>query len=225
MANENVNPTPAQQPPGQAPQQQPAAQPPAQTAQPLAQAQPPAQQPPPLAPPSASLAALSAPEEIEVALPKDANVDPEEISDFKAAAKKVGLSKAQAQAMVDFSLSRREKATAKAAEINRSQWENWRKGHVAALKADPEFGADYDGNKAIAQKPLAVYGDPELARELAAMGLENHPRLTKFLHKIGKAMSEDKTPRQPPVPPGQTDENEALYIRYPSMRPTKANSE
>lgn len=203
-----------QQPPGQVPpaQQPPAATPPAAAAPPPAPQQPPA----PLNVPPVPPAPQPVPEEISVTFPQGTEVDPEVLKEFKTIMGNPKLSGSQrAQQVVDLQLRQAQTANKKYQDSVAA----WRRSNEEALKKDPEFGANFEANKAIAQRPLAKYGDPDLARELAVMGLENHPRLTKFLHKIGAAMGEDKTPTKPPAPGSAEDENEALYRRYPTMRP------
>ena len=192
--------TTEQQPTGQAPAATPAAPAVPAVQAPAPQNLLPASPPPP------------APEEMRLELPAGTDVDPAVLKEFTSMAKESKLSKEQAQAQVNFYL----KLNQKAIDSNRASMAQWAKKNEELLRADPEF-KDFEAAKAIAQKPLAKFGSPELAKALSDTGWQNHPELAKFLHKIGKAMSEDSTPRPAPASQEISDAQTQLRQRYPSM--------
>lgn len=62
---------------------------------------------------------------------------------------------------------------------------------IAATRADPEIGgAKLDENIGIAKKAMKEFGSEALG-ELFNGDIGNHPEITRFLVKVGKALSED----------------------------------
>lgn len=168
----------------------------------------------PPAPPVAPPVPPSGTEDLKLELPQGANVDPKVLDRFREKWTKSSPEK-RAQAVVDFYLELNNETM----QSNRASFDNWRKKNEETLRADPDF-KDYEAAKAVAQRPLAKYGDPELAKAFVESGWENHPGFVKFLHKIGKAMGEDSTRRPPPVSQEIADEQRQLARRYdnPSSR-------
>lgn len=156
---------------------------------------------------------VETPAEVVVKFPEGAVVDPEVLKEFKTVMGDTKLSPSQrAQAVVDMQARMAQQAEKKYAEDTAAI----RRKFEETLKADPEFGKDFEANKVIAQRPLVAFkGGLDFAKDLAARGLENLPSAVKFLHGIGKAMGEDITPHKAPVPPGQiSDEDTNLRQRY-----------
>lgn len=185
-----------QQPPGQVP---PATDP----AKPAQQA----------APDPKPQASIETPAEVVVKFPEGAVVDPEVLKEFKSVMGDAKLSPSQrAQAVVDMQARMAQAAEKKYLEDAAAS----RRKYEETLKADPEFGKDFEANKAIAQRPLTAFkGGLDFAKDMAARGLENLPSAVKFLREVGKAMGEDVTPHKTPVPPGQiSDEDTNLRQRY-----------
>lgn len=121
-------------------------------------------------------------DELGVAWPKDVPVNVEAASKYL---KDLGVSKEQAQKLVDFEADRYRAATKAEATADAA--------NVAALKADKEFGAKYDENMEIARKAVLKHGSPELTERLK----HSDPVLVKFLWKVGQADGEDRTSRAP----------------------------
>jgi len=168
----------------------------------------------PPAPPAPPPPAPSAGDDLKLELPKDAQVDQKVIDRFKERWSKTAPEK-RAQEVVNFYLELNKEAQAS----NRASFDEWRKKNEELLKADPDW-RDFEAAKAVAQRPLAKYATPELAKALAESGWENHPEMAKFLHKIGKAMGEDSTRRPPPVSAEATAQAQEYGRRYdhPSSR-------
>jgi hypothetical protein len=166
------------------------------------------------APPVPSPPAPSADGELKLELPKDAQVDQKVIDRFKERWTKTAPEK-RAQEVVNFYLELNKEAQ----DFNRASFDGWRKKNEELLKADPDW-RDFEAAKAVAQRPLAKYATPELAKALAESGWENHPEMARFLHKIGKAMGEDSTRRPPPVSQEAEAQSQELLRRYdnPSSR-------
>jgi hypothetical protein len=158
--------------------------------------------------------AAAPPAKIEIAVPKDLQIDPKVLEAFKEKAQGVGLTQAQAQGQFDLYVSLQRQATntmqeqAKAREGQR----------LEVLRKDPEFGgANFDSNVVAAQKALVRFGTPELNKEIAALG--NNPALLKVLARVGKTISEDRTVSPPNAPSiaAQKTELDLIKERYPSM--------
>ena len=150
--------------------------------------------------------APAAPEEIKLELPKDAVVDPAVMAKFKDLAKE-GLTPQKA---LDFYLGLQSEAQ----KAGAAQFEAWKASHVAALKADPVFGREYDKNVAIAKSAFARFGSDAMFKDLDGMGLGNYPALIKFAAAVGRAISEDSTHQPRATTPSPAA---SLADRYPSM--------
>lgn len=196
--------TPGQQPPGQTPAPTPPAPPPA----PGASSAAPAPTPTPIPP----LGQTPKAEEFAVTLPAGVNVDPKVLDRFKA--KWTGSPpEKRAQATVDFYVELQNEAL----KANEERVKAYHAENLSKLKADPEFGKNFDANVEIARRPLVKFGDPEFVKELVDSGMMNHPGFAKFLHKIGKGMQEDSTPTPKPLAEADKDDQARLRVRYPSM--------
>ena len=73
-------------------------------------------------------------------------------------------------------------------ERNGEMVEEWKR----KLAADPEIGGKaLKQNLGIGLKALNRFGDAELVQILKESGLEYHPAVVRFFHKVGSAISED----------------------------------
>lgn len=125
-------------------------------------------------------------------MPDGIEVDAASADEFKAIAKELGLSKEGAQKIVALE-AKRVQAQVEAHQKLLTDW-------TAASKADKEFGGDkFDENLAVAKTALDTFGSPELKEMLASSGMGSHPEVVRLMHRIGKAISEDKF-----VKPGAT---------------------
>lgn len=88
-------------------------------------------------------------------------------------------------------------------------------GWKAKLLADPELGGDkLPENRAIVNKTITL-GPPELAELLDKSGMVDHPVVFKWLHGIGKTLSEDRFVAAPSQPNGKPERNVAKAL-YPN---------
>lgn len=130
-----------------------------------------------------------APEAYEdFAAPEGVALDADAVGEFKALAKELNLSQADAQRVVDLGPKMMATWQAKQAEQMSETVAQW----ATDTKADKEIGGDkLDENLAVARKTLDTFGSPELKTLLNESGLGNHPELIRLLTKAGKAISED----------------------------------
>lgn len=161
-----------------------------------------------------------APEEFVPSLPKDVQIDAAALEKYKVLVKEQGLSAKAAQALLDFQLGITQEASKAAAEAQKAAVAAYEADCIKALKADKEFGANFDVNMEIAKKAVVKFGDDALIKELQAMGLGSHPGLVKMFHRIGKAISEDSTTLPRGTGPEVRDAEQQLRERY--NHPTSA---
>jgi hypothetical protein len=95
------------------------------------------------------------------------------------------------------------------------QWVEQQKSWVEDAKADAEFGNDkFDESIAVAVKARDSFGTSEFNEMLDSSGLGNHPEMIRFLHRVGKAISENS------VIVGGTTTSQLTReaVLYPSMQ-------
>lgn len=178
--------------------------------------------PPPPADAAAAPALTIPPEAAKAAEPvKEApKVEPLP-EDFLADVKDLGLDEAKARTAHEVFTKRTaaaEQARIKAEDTAIAQQDaKW----LAESKTDTEIGgAAYDANVKLAQRALAKFGGPDVAKLIHAAGLGNHPGLLKAFVRIGKAMAEDSigntaTPADKGIPSAEA----GLRAAYPTMFP------
>lgn len=133
------------------------------------------------------------------------------IAAFAEFAKGQNLSQEAAQAMLTtLGPAMAKRAQDQAAAIH-AQW-------LADTKADKEIGGDkLDENLAVAKKARDAFATEGFRDFLEQTKLGNHPEMVRFMHRVGKAMSEDSL-----VTPGggtKTPEMSAAQRMYPNMNP------
>lgn len=109
-----------------------------------------------------------------------------DVSWYKEAALKAGLTKEQAKDLADsFILSERTKAESlqKEMELESAAW-------VDSLKK--EFGSAFDKQVEIAKRGVKAFGDDDVVKILNETGLGSHPAVVKMFAKIGRELLEDK---------------------------------
>ena len=152
--------------------------------------------------------AAGAPEEYETFdLPNDFDMNQDTLAEYHAWSKENNLTQEQAQKGVDMV------AQMKQAEMQ--QWVEQQKSWVEDAKADAEFGNDkFDESIAVAVKARDSFGTSEFNEMLDSSGLGNHPEMIRFLHRVGKAISENS------VIVGGTTTSQLTReaVLYPSMQ-------
>jgi len=133
---------------------------------------------------SATEAAPTTPQEIEITVPEGVAADTEVLNEFKTLAKELNLSQADAQRLADLQI----KMTLRQGEEMRAQHVAW----ADAAKTDKEFGGDaFAANLSVAKAALDQFATPELRSLLNVTGLGNHPEVIRAFVRIGKQISED----------------------------------
>lgn len=151
---------------------------------------------PPVAPPAAAPAAAPAAQApaaapapaaevaYEFKAPDGMELDKDAVGAFTTIAKDLKLAPEAAQKVVDIAVGMQQRAV----EAHHAQVAKW----ADETRADKELGGDKLAQTlATAQKALAL-GPPELKQLLKDSGLGNHPVVVRFMHTVGKALSEDK---------------------------------
>ncbi|WP_026601471.1 hypothetical protein [Methylomonas sp. 11b] len=147
-------------------------------------------------------------------LPEGALPDPELMTEYKKAAKEIGLTQEQAQNLAQMGAKMAEKITAQAMAAHEQRVANWE----AETKADPEIGGEQlQANLSVIPPVLKAFGSENLVNFMNETGIGNHPEFVKFFVKVGKAMSEDTLlPGGSTTPGGQKTLAQTLY---PNMNP------
>lgn len=152
--------------------------------------------------------AAGAPEEYGTFdLPDDFDMNQDTLAEYHTFAKENNLTQEQAQRGVDMV------AQMKQAEMQ--QWVEQQKSWVEDAKADAEYGNDkFDESIAVAVKARDSFGTSEFNEMLDSSGLGNHPEMIRFLHRVGKAISENS------VIVGGTTTSQLTReaVLYPSMQ-------
>jgi hypothetical protein len=100
---------------------------------------------------------------------------------FLAQGHKLGLTKAQAQGVMEFY-----------SEYLNQKSQTTKEGYQKVVDDfKKEWGANYERNLAYAEGALRKFGDPELSDFLTNSGLNHHPGIVKMLMKIGESIQED----------------------------------
>lgn len=120
-------------------------------------------------------------------IPKDISVDKEGLDSFKALAKELGLTKENAQKLVDIQTGMAMKA-AKAQQDEFAKFQEELK-----TKCAEKFGDKLETYRTDAAKALDRFGGEELRKVLDDFGMGNHPVLVEAFAKIGREISEDQT--------------------------------
>lgn len=120
-------------------------------------------------------------------LPEGIEVDAARADEFKAVAKELNLTQAQAQKLVDIQATRE----AQAAKAQAEAWTQLRADWEGKVKADPEIGGKALGeNLAHAKKALDRFGTPALRDALEMMGWGSHPEMVRFVARVGRELGE-----------------------------------
>jgi len=140
-------------------------------------------------------------------LPENFDMNNDTLAEYHTFAKENGLTQEQAQRGVDMV------AQMKEAEMN--QWVEQQKSWVEQAKADTEYGNDkFDESISVAVKARDSFGTSEFNEMLDSSGLGNHPEMIRFLHRVGKAISEDSVV----VGGTTTSQLSREAVLYPSMQ-------
>lgn len=138
----------------------------------------------------------------DFAMPKDVAVSEEDMASFKTLAQELGLSKENAQKLVDLQTGL----------IVKQQQEVARFRQELKEKCKQEFGEDkLPAVLADAAKAVDRFGGDELRQELDMFGLGDSPVIIRTFAKIGRELGEDRTVISGSAPAGDVTLAEALY--------------
>lgn len=175
--------------------------------------------PPPAKPQSAAPVVYEG-QEVKLPDPGDVPLDMVRLGRYLALAKENGLTPKQVQAEIDFQVGDAR------SEIKRRQMEESNKPtpqqiaierdkvNVGILKADKEFGADFEKNFEMARQAAVKFGDPELLERLRT----SDPVLVRHLWKIAKLDADDTTPSAPNRTGNEGDKEEKDQENYLKQR-------
>lgn len=108
---------------------------------------------------------------------------------FQEWAKASNLSQEQAQAAINL----QGEIMSEMVAAQQKDWTELQTGWVEAAKNDPEYGKEaFNESLVVAKKALDAFGTKELRDMLNTTGSGNHPEVIRFMHRIGKALAEDK---------------------------------
>jgi hypothetical protein len=114
-------------------------------------------------------------------LPAGVTLDPELTAEFEALAQELALPQDAAQRLVDMHASRMQTHQS----ANHAKWQH-------QSRNDAEIGgANLSRTIAVANRALDRFGTPQLRSALSETGIGNHPEFIRFVHRVGKALSED----------------------------------
>lgn len=111
-------------------------------------------------------------------------------------AKAHNLNQAQAQALVDLGVKQASQIAERFAEqVSKAPVAlpaHWASKWSEQTSADPMLGGEnLKTTMALAGRVFATFASPELGAFLNETGLAHHPELIRFMHQVGKAVSED----------------------------------
>lgn len=138
--------------------------------------------------------AAAAPEKYEdFKVPAGAVIDPKVATEFKAVAKELGLSQANAQKVIDkLAPLLAQSESSRVQTTLQSTLNKARDGWVATAKADKEVGGEkFAENLATAGKAWAAFGTPELKKLLNDSGLGDHPEVIRWAFRVGSHLGPD----------------------------------
>ena len=128
------------------------------------------------------------PKPYELHVPDGFVLDTEMVDAATPLLQKYKVTNEDAQALADLVTQKVQKEMDGFHEGNRQLVEGWKK----ALVSDAEIGGkNLKQNLGIGLKALNRFGDAELVQILQDSGLEYHPAVVRFFHKVGSAISED----------------------------------
>lgn len=129
-------------------------------------------------------------EDWELAIPEDFQIPEDNLKSFVEAAKKSGLTKEQAAAMLDWHKGFHVEVQNFMVQEQAKTIKNWRD----AMAKDPEFGgSNFKGTVAAARRALAEFDEDGSVRKLLReTGQQENPAIIKIIARVGRAMGEHK---------------------------------
>jgi len=163
--------------------------------------------------------------EFKLTVPEGMPVDAKFLEQATALFRADGLTPEQAQKYVDLQVASLKEVDRQANE----KWEADEKGWVKALQDDPKWGGGkYQDTIAISRKAMQA-ADPQLVKDLKAMGLTNLPSLVRTFASFGVRLTEDSSRGAgggggpPPAPPTLPEKLSVVYDSPDMKRGRKAS--
>jgi len=145
----------------------------------------------------------------DLKLPDGSPLSPEELAATLKEAKEAGLSKEEAEGMLET-----KDQTARNVIARQNQaFESTKKAWKDQTAKDPQIGGEnYARNIEIASRAWDKFADAELKKIAEETGIGNHPAVIRAFLRIGNAMSEDRLVRGTTGPtPGKKSKEDILY--------------
>ena len=122
--------------------------------------------------------------------PEDFQLPDENLASFVAAAKKCGLTREQAAAMLDWHKGFHNETAQAWAQSQAAVVKGWRE----AMAKDPDFGgANFKATVAEARRALAEFDpDGEVRKLLRETGQQENPAVIRIVARVGRALGEHK---------------------------------
>lgn len=153
-------------------------------------------------------AAAPAPATYVLKLADKSLLDQGDLDKVSAIAREKGLSNEQAQQILD----QREDAAKAMSERQLAQLTKAKTDWQSATKNDPVLGGEHLAEtQRLVMLPIEKFMTPELRTLLRDTGFGDNIEVVRFLHKIGKAMSEDKPLGGEGPGSGQKTAEQVLY--------------
>lgn len=144
----------------------------------------------------------------DFAMPEGIELDQQLLSEAVPIFKELGLTKEQAQKLVDFQAKQVQAGSQKQIDSFNQQLDAWRD----AAKTDSEFGGEkFDESIALARAAIGKFGTPELKQLLNDYGVGNHPEVIRFMVRVGKLTKEDVPGAQSNASTKPADRASLLY--------------
>jgi len=154
------------------------------------------------------------PEKYEFTFPEGVTIDPVSLEIVDPAFRSIGLTNAQAQALIPVY----QKLQAHAQEVAKVAWEAQKKTWANQLAADKKIGGPrLAETKALAMKALVKNGDAELKELCENLGLLNNPAWMRAWRTVGAGMAEDTMRGGSSAGSEKLSEAERLANTYPKM--------
>lgn len=119
----------------------------------------------------------------EFKIPEGMKIDDKKMSSFKTVAKELGLTKDQAQKLVDMDAQNIQNAD----NAFREMQKKWKEDTMK------ELGENAEQKLGEAAAAFKRFGDDEFVKLLKDTGLENHPAMVRVFRNIGSKLAVDKT--------------------------------
>lgn len=129
---------------------------------------------------------------LDITIPKELPVSEKLVQGFREQAHKLGILPKQFQGMYKWFMNEQIAQYNDLVTVNKANAEK----STAALRT--EWGAAFDQNLGISERVLQTYGDENVINFVKQNGLNTDANFVKFLHNIGKVLSEDQLTGKPP---------------------------